>query len=174
MFGFIQKMFDNNERDVKRLEREVIAAVKAHEPEVQKLDDLAAAYAKLRERYNGGEGETLTELMPEAFALVRESAVRNLGIRHYDVQLVGGAALHQGKMAEMKTGEGKTLVATLALALNAIPGHGAHLVTANDYLAKTGAEWMGPVYRGLGLTVGVITHDLRPPERKAAYGCDIT
>ncbi len=174
MFGFIQKMFDNNERDVKRIERDIVAAVNALEPEMQKTEDLAAAYAKLRERYNGGGGESLTELMPEAFALVRESAVRNLGIRHYDVQLIGGAALHQGKMAEMKTGEGKTLVATLALALNAIPGHGAHLVTSNDYLAKTGAEWMGPVYRGLGLTVGVISHDLRPADRKAAYGCDVT
>ncbi len=174
MFGFIQKMFDNNERDVRRLERDIVAAVNALEPKVQGYDDLAAEYAKLRERYNGGEGESLTELLPEAFALTRESAVRNLGIRHYDVQLVGGAALHQGKMAEMKTGEGKTLVATLALALNAIPGNGAHLVTANDYLASTGAEWMGPVYRGLGLTVGVISHDLRPDARRAAYGCDVT
>ncbi len=174
MFSFIQKMFDNNERDVRRIEKDIIAAVNALEPKLKDVDDLAAEYAKLRERYNGGEGETLTELMPEVFALVRESAVRNLGIRHYDVQLVGGVSLHQGKMAEMKTGEGKTLVATLALALNAIPGHGSHLVTANDYLASTGAEWMGPVYRGLGLTIGVISHDLKPDQRRAAYGCDVT
>ena len=174
MLGFIQKMFDNNDRDVRRIERDIVSAVNALEPKLKDVDDLAAEYAKLRERYKNGEGETLSELMPEAFALVRESAVRNLGLRHYDVQLVGGAALHQGKMAEMKTGEGKTLVATLALALNAIPGHGAHLVTANDYLASTGAEWMGPVYRGLGLTVGVISHDLRPDQRRAAYGCDVT
>ncbi len=174
MFGFIQKMFDNNERDVRRIEKDIVAAVNALEPKLKDVDDLAAEYAKLRERYNGGDGETLTELMPEAFALVRESAVRNLGIRHYDVQLVGGVSLHQGKMAEMKTGEGKTLVATLALALNAIPGHGSHLVTANDYLASTGAEWMGPVYRGLGLTVSVISHDLKPDQRRAAYGCDVT
>ena len=174
MLGFIQKMFDNNERDVRRIEKDIVAAVNALEPKLKDVDDLAAEYAKLRERYKNGEGETLTELMPEAFALVRESAVRNLGLRHYDVQLVGGVSLHQGKMAEMKTGEGKTLVATLALALNAIPGHGAHLVTANDYLASTGAEWMGPVYRGLGLTVGVISHDLRPDQRRAAYGCDVT
>ena len=174
MLGFIQKMFDNNERDVRRIEKDIVAAVNALEPKLKDVDDLAAEYAKLRERYKGGEGETLTELMPEAFALVRESAVRNLGIRHYDVQLIGGVSLHQGKMAEMKTGEGKTLVATLALALNAIPGHGAHLVTANDYLASTGAEWMGPVYRGLGLTVGVISHDLKPDQRRAAYGCDVT
>ena len=174
MLGFIQKMFDNNERDVRRIERDIVAAVNVLEPKLKDVDDLAAEYAKLRERYKNGEGETLSELMPETFALVRESAVRNLGLRHYDVQLVGGAALHQGKMAEMKTGEGKTLVATLALALNAIPGHGAHLVTANDYLASTGAEWMGPVYRGLGLSVGVISHDLKPDERRAAYGCDVT
>ncbi len=174
MFGFIQKMFDNNERDVRRIEKDIVAAVNALEPKLKDVHDLAAEYTKLRERYKGGEGETLTELMPEAFALVRESAVRNLGIRHYDVQLIGGVSLHQGKMAEMKTGEGKTLVATLALALNAIPGHGAHLVTANDYLASTGAEWMGPVYRGLGLTVGVISHDLKPDQRRAAYGCDVT
>ena len=172
MFGFIQKMFDNNDKDVRRIERGVVAAVNALEPEVKEIDDLAAAYAKLRERYH--EGETLNELMAESFALTRESAARNLGIRHYDVQLVGGASLHQGKMAEMKTGEGKTLVATLALALNAIPGHGTHLVTANDYLVSTGAEWMGPVYRGLGLSVGVISHDLRPDARRAAYGCDVT
>ena len=174
MLGFIQKMFDNNDRDVRRIERDIVAAVNALEPKLKDVDDLAAEYAKLRERYKNGEGEALTELMPEAFALVRESAVRNLGLRHYDVQLVGGVSLHQGKMAEMKTGEGKTLVATLALALNAVPGHGSHLVTANDYLASTGAEWMGPVYRGLGLSVGVISHDLRPDQRRAAYGCDVT
>ncbi len=174
MLGFIQKMFDNNERDVRRIEKDIVAAVNALEPKLKDVDDLAAEYTKLRERYNGGEGETLTELMPEAFALVRESAVRNLGIRHYDVQLIGGVALHKGKMAEMKTGEGKTLVATLALALNAIPGHGSHLVTANDYLASTGAEWMGPVYRGLGLSVAVISHDLKPDQRRVAYGCDVT
>ena len=172
MFGFIQKMFDNNEKDVRRIERDIVAAVNALEPKFKDIDDLAAEYAKLRERYK--EGETLSELMAESFALTRESAVRNLGIRHYDVQRGGGAALHQGKMAEMKTGEGKTLVATLALALNAIPGTGTHLVTANDYLVSTGAEWMGPVFRGLGLSVGVISHDLRPDARRAAYGCDVS
>jgi len=172
MLGFFQKLFDTNERDVKRIEREIVAAVDALEPTMQEVSDLAAEYDKLRERYK--DGESLDELMPECFALVRESAVRNLGLRHYDVQLVGGAALHQGKISEMKTGEGKTLVATLALALNAVPGKGTHLVTTNDYLARTGAEWMGPVYRGLGLSVGVIQHDLRPEARRAAYGCDIT
>src|SRR5690606_29253109 len=116
----------------------------------------------------------LDELMPRAFAMVRESAMRNLGMRHYDVQLIGGAALHSGRMAEMKTGEGKTLVATLALALNALSGKGAHLVTTNDYRARTGAEWMGPIYRGLGLTVSVIEHGSTPQQRRAAYRSDIT
>ncbi len=172
MLSFFQKMFDNNERDVKRIERGVVEAVNALEPTAKDMEHLPTEYAKLRERYQ--EGETLDDLLPECFALVRESARRNLGLRHYDVQLIGGAALHQGKMAEMKTGEGKTLVATLALALNAIPGKGTHLVTTNDYLVQTGAEWMGPIYRGLGLTVGAIQHSLKPQERRAAYGCDIT
>ena len=172
MLSFFQKMFDNNERDVKRIERSVVEAVNALEPTAKDMEHLPTEYAKLRERYQ--EGESLDELLPECFALVRESARRNLGLRHYDVQLIGGAALHQGKMAEMKTGEGKTLVATLALALNAIPGKGTHLVTTNDYLVQTGAEWMGPIYRGLGLTVGAIQHSLKPEQRRAAYGCDIT
>ncbi len=172
MLSFFQKMFDNNERDVKRIERSVVEAVNALEPTAKDMKHLPTEYAKLRERY--AEGERLDDLLPECFALVRESARRNLGLRHYDVQLIGGAALHQGKMAEMKTGEGKTLVATLALALNAIPGKGTHLVTTNDYLVQTGAEWMGPIYRGLGLTVGAIQHSLKPEQRRAAYGCDIT
>ncbi|HEX7002213.1 MAG TPA: preprotein translocase subunit SecA [Trueperaceae bacterium] len=173
MLGFVQKLFDNNEREVKKLENEVVARVNALEPEVEKLDDLAAAYAELRRRHQDG-GESLEALMPEAFALTRESAKRFLGQRHYDVQLIGGAALHSGRIAEMKTGEGKTLVATLALTLNALTGKGTHLVTTNDYLARTGAEWMGPVYRGLGLTVGVIQHDLDGPKRREAYRADIT
>ncbi|MEX2542571.1 MAG: preprotein translocase subunit SecA [Trueperaceae bacterium] len=173
MFGTLQKLFDNNEREVRRIQREIIKAVNDLEAETERLDDLAAAFIKLRERHLEG-GEPLAELMPEAFALVRESAKRNLGMRHYDVQLVGGAALHYGKMAEMKTGEGKTLVATLALALNSIPDKGTHLVTTNDYLARTGAEWMGPVYRGLGLTVGVIENGHSPDQRRQAYRADIT
>ncbi|HLV11583.1 MAG TPA: preprotein translocase subunit SecA, partial [Trueperaceae bacterium] len=173
MFGFVQKLFDNNEREVKRLQNEVVSRVNALEPEVEKVEDLAAAYAQLRRRHLEG-GESLDDLLPEAFALTRESARRFLGQRHYDVQLIGGAALHAGRIAEMKTGEGKTLVATLALALNALTGKGTHLVTTNDYLARTGAEWMGPVYRGLGLTVGVIQHDLDGPKRREAYRRDIT
>ncbi len=173
MLGFVQKLFDNNDREVKRLENEVVARVNDLEPEIQKLDDLAAAFAQLKRRHLEGE-EPLEDLLPEAFALTRESAVRNLGLRHYDVQLIGAAALHYGRIAEMKTGEGKTLVATLALALNALSGQGSHLVTPNDYLARTGAEWMGPVYRGLGVTVGVIEHDSLPEQRRDAYRRDIT
>ena len=173
MLGFINQLFDNNKRDVRRLENDVVAAVRALEPKVKELPDLKAAYAELKTRHLEG-GETLDALLPEAFALTRESAVRNLGMRPYDVQLIGGAALHQGKISEMKTGEGKTLVATLALALNALTSKGTHLVTTNDYLAETGAEWMGPVYRGLGLTVGVIKHGSDASARREAYRNDVT
>ena len=173
MVGFVQKLFDNNEREVKRLRGDVVGAVNALEPKVEAYEDLAAAYAELRRRHLEG-GESLDALLPESFALTRESAKRFLGQRHYDVQLIGGAALHNGRIAEMKTGEGKTLVATLALVLNALSGKGTHLVTTNDYLARTGAEWMGPVYRGLGLTVGVIQHDLEGAQRREAYRNDIT
>ena len=173
MVGIFQKLFDNNEREVKRLEREVVSSVNGLEAQMEALDDLPAAFAALKERHLEG-GESLEKLLPEAFAMVRESAKRNLGLRHYDVQLVGGAALHYGRIAEMKTGEGKTLVATLALALNALTGKGTHLVTTNDYLARTGSEWMGPVYRGLGLTVGVIENTSTPEERREAYRKDIT
>ncbi|HET8970829.1 MAG TPA: preprotein translocase subunit SecA, partial [Candidatus Nanopelagicales bacterium] len=120
------------------------------------------------------EGETLDDLLPEAFATVREAARRTLGQRHYDVQLMGGAALHLGNIAEMKTGEGKTLVSTLPAYLNALSGDGVHVVTVNDYLAERDSEWMGRVHRFLGLTVGVILSSMRPPERREAYGCDIT
>ncbi|MFA5550568.1 MAG: preprotein translocase subunit SecA [Trueperaceae bacterium] len=173
MLGFVNKLFDTNDREVKKLRSEAVEATNALESKMAALPDLAAAYAELRTRHQEG-GESLEALMPEAFALTRESAKRFLGLRHYDVQLVGGAALHYGRIAEMKTGEGKTLVATLALVLNALTGKGTHLVTTNDYLAATGAEWMGPVYRGLGLSVGVIRHDTEASERRAAYRSDIT
>ncbi len=120
------------------------------------------------------EKEALDEILPEAFAVVREAGWRAVQMRHFDVQLIGGMVLHQGKIAEMKTGEGKTLVATLACYLNALAGHGVHVVTVNDYLAKRDAEWMGKIYEFLGLTVGVIVHDLSDDERRAAYGADIT
>jgi preprotein translocase subunit SecA len=120
------------------------------------------------------KGASIADLLPEAFALVREASVRTLGMRHFDVQMMGGVVLHQGKISEMKTGEGKTLVATLPVYLNALGGRGSHVVTVNDYLARRDAEWMGPIYRFLGLTVGVIQHDMDHGERQRAYGCDIT
>jgi preprotein translocase subunit SecA len=173
MFGFVQKLFDNNDKEVRRIEKEIVAATNSLEPRMKDLPNLAEAYAALRKRHLEG-GETLEKLMPEVFALARESMVRNMGQRYYDVQLIGGSALHYGKIAEMRTGEGKTFVATLALALNALPGKGTHLVTTNDYLAQTGAEWMGPIYRGLGLSVAYITHSMNGDARRAAYGSDIT
>jgi preprotein translocase subunit SecA len=162
-----------NDRFIKSLNA-TVAAINALEPEVQKLDDAAlkARTAWLRDRV--AKGETLDDILPDAFATVREAAIRTLGQRHFDVQMKGGVVLHQGKIAEMKTGEGKTLVATLPVYLNAIEGKGVHVVTVNDYLAKRDAEWMGQVYRFLGLTVGVIVHGLNDTQRREAYACDIT
>ncbi|MES1151095.1 MAG: preprotein translocase subunit SecA [Dongia sp.] len=162
-----------NDRFIKALNT-TVEAVNALEPEVQKLDDAAlkARTAWLKERL--ANGETLDDILPDAFATVREAATRTLGQRHFDVQLKGGIVLHQGKIAEMKTGEGKTLVATLPVYLNALEGKGVHVVTVNDYLAKRDAEWMGQVYGFLGLSVGVIVHGLSDQERRAAYACDIT
>jgi len=135
MLGFVQKLFDNNDREVKRLHQEAVVTANALEAEMEGVENLAEAYAVLRRRHLEG-GESLDALLPEAFALTRESAKRFLGLRHYDVQLIGGATLHNGRMAEMKTGEGKTLVATLALALNALSGKGTHLVTTNRPRAR--------------------------------------
>ena len=135
-------------------------------------EQLRAKTTEFRERL--AKGETLDDLLVEAFAVVREAAKRTLGQRHFDVQLMGGMVLHQGKIAEMKTGEGKTLVATLAVYLNALEGKGVHVVTVNDYLAKRDSEWMGQIYQFLGLTVGVIVHELDDEQRKAAYACDVT
>ncbi len=162
-----------NDRFIKALNT-TVEAVNALEPEVQKLDDAAlkARTAWLKERL--ANGETLDDILPDAFATVREAAIRTLGQRHFDVQLKGGIVLHQGKIAEMKTGEGKTLVATLPVYLNALDGKGVHVVTVNDYLARRDAEWMGRVYGFLGLTTGVIVHGLSDQERRAAYACDIT
>ena len=144
------------------------------EPDFQALSDeqLKAKTVEFKERLS--KGETLDDLLPEAFAAVREASVRTLEMRHFDVQLIGGIVLHRGKIAEMKTGEGKTLAATLPLYLNALTGRGAHLVTVNDYLANRDAEWMGVIYKALGLSVGVIVHGMNDSERKAAYACDIT
>ncbi len=162
-----------NDRIVKGFDK-TVAKINALEPEMVKLSDdqLRGKTAEFRERLS--KGETLDDLLPEAFATVREAAKRTLGQRHFDVQLKGGMVLHQGKIAEMKTGEGKTLVATLAVYLNALPGKGVHVVTVNDYLARRDAEWMGRVYKFLGLTVGIIVHELDDEQRKAAYACDVT
>ncbi|GGJ62952.1 preprotein translocase subunit SecA [Deinococcus aquiradiocola] len=173
MFRVLTKMFDTNQRDVQRIIKNVVQPVNALEDETKKVEDLAAAYGALKVRVQEG-GERLDDVIVEAFALIREAGRRSIGKRHYDVQLVGGAALHAGRIAEMRTGEGKTLVATLALCLNALSGKGAHLVTVNDYLARVGAEEMGLLFRTLGLTVGLIQRDMTPQQRQVAYGCDIT
>ncbi|MBN3032680.1 MAG: preprotein translocase subunit SecA [Candidatus Saganbacteria bacterium] len=152
----------------------LVGRINALEPELQKLSDeqLRAKTEEFRARL--ADGKTPEEILPEAFAAAREASVRTTGLRHFDVQLIGGVILHEGKIAEMKTGEGKTLVATLPIYLNALTGLGAHVVTVNDYLARRDSEWMGPVYRALGLSVGVIQHYMEPQERKAAYGADVT
>ncbi len=162
-----------NERELKRL-RPIVGEVNAFEPAIQALSDetLRAKTVEFRERI--AQGETLDDLLAEAFAVVREAGRRMLNMRHFDVQLIGGAVLHKGKIAEMKTGEGKTLVATLPAYLNALGGQGVHVVTVNDYLARRDSEWMGRIYRFLGMTVGVIQHDLNDAERQVAYGSDIT
>src|SRR5215468_3164765 len=162
-----------NDRIVKGFDRPV-ARINALEPEYEKLSDadLRAKTTEYRERL--AKGETLNDLLVEAFATVREAAKRTLGQRPFDVQLKGGMVLHDGKIAEMKTGEGKTLVATLPVYLNALEGKGVHVVTVNDYLARRDSEWMGQIYGFLGLTTGVIVHGLDDDERRAAYACDIT
>ena len=174
MFGFLKKLFgDDNENEIRRME-EYVERINALEPAMKQLSDasLAAKTVEFRQRLENGE--TLELLLPEAFAVVREASLRTTGMRHFDVQLLGGVTLHEGKIAEMKTGEGKTLVATLPVYLNALEGKGVHLVTVNDYLAKRDSEWMGQIYRFLGLSVGLIAHGLDFADRKAAYAADIT
>jgi preprotein translocase subunit SecA len=162
-----------NERELKRL-RPIVAEISAREPQVQPLSDdqLRSRTAEFREKVQ--RGMSVDELLPDAFAVVREAGRRTLNMRHFDVQLIGGMVLHRGKIAEMKTGEGKTLVATLPAYLNALEGKGVHVVTVNDYLARRDSEWMGRIYRFLGMTVGVIQHDMNDAERKLAYASDIT
>ncbi len=174
MFGFLKKLFgDDNENEIRRME-EYVERINALEPEMQKLSDASLAGKTVEFRKRLEEGETLEQLLPEAFAVVREASVRTTGMRHFDVQLLGGVTLHEGNIAEMKTGEGKTLVATLPVYLNALEGKGVHLITVNDYLARRDSEWMGRIYKFLGLTVGLIVHGLDFAERKAAYEADIT
>ena len=170
----LRKVFGTqNERDLKRLQP-MVPPINDRESALRALsdEDLRGHTTTLRERAH--QGESLDDLLVDAFAVVREAGRRVLAMRHFDVQLIGGIVLHQGKIAEMKTGEGKTLVATLAAYLNALGGSGVHVVTVNDYLARRDAEWMGRIYRFLGMTVGVIQHDLRDRERQAAYACDVT
>ncbi|MES2907065.1 MAG: DEAD/DEAH box helicase, partial [Pseudomonadota bacterium] len=163
----------SNDRRVKGYDPK-IRAINALEPEIAKLTD-AELKAKTEEfRADLAKGKKLDDLLVPAFAVVREAAKRTLKQRHFDVQLVGGMVLHEGSIAEMKTGEGKTLVATLPTYLNALTGKGVHVITVNDYLAKRDSEWMGQVYSFLGLTTGVIVHGLDDDQRRAAYACDIT
>jgi preprotein translocase subunit SecA len=171
--AFLKTLFDGNERELVKLRR-TVERVNALEPSIAALsdDEIRGKTAEFKARVE--QGETLDALLPEAFAVVRETGKRVLGMRHFDVQIMGGQALHEGNVAEMRTGEGKTLAATLPVYLNALTGKGVHLVTVNDYLAKRDAEWMGPIYEALGMTVGVIQHDLEPAARKAAYESDIT
>ncbi|GAC1659845.1 MAG: preprotein translocase subunit SecA [Candidatus Elarobacter sp.] len=171
--AFLKTLFDGNERELVKLRR-TVERVNALEPSIAPLsdDELRGKTAEFRARLE--RGEALDALLPEAFAVVRETAKRVLGMRHFDVQIMGGQALHEGNVAEMRTGEGKTLVATLPVYLNALSGKGVHVVTVNDYLAKRDAEWMGPIYEALGMTVGIIQHDLDNAGRKAAYDSDIT
>src|SRR6516165_8386940 len=162
---------------------EAVASLKKELDEIQsetvnadpeRREELKSRAEELDKELREKESETLEEILPEAFTAVREASQRTIGLRHFDVQLIGGVVLHEGKIAEMKTGEGKTLVATLPLYLKALTGRGVHIVTVNDYLAKRDSEWMGRLYRFLGLTVGVIVHDLDDEERRNAYAADVT
>ena len=174
MPNFLSKLLSmGSDKELKEFER-ITARVNELEPKFKALtdDELHGITAVFRERYEAGE--TLDDLLPEAFAAVREASVRTTGLRHFDVQIIGGIALHRGTIAEMKTGEGKTLVSTLAGYLNAIPGKGVHIVTVNDYLAKRDSEWMGRIYRFLGMSVGLIQNGMRLPMKKPAYEADVT
>src|SRR5687768_12618129 len=185
----LTKVFgSSNERFLKTI-RPIVEEISALEPEIQKLSDeqlrektvffkaqIADAVKDTRDKDHrkSTEQEILNEILPEAFAIVREASKRTTGMRHFDVQMIGGLVLHQGKIAEMRTGEGKTLVATLPVYLNALTGRGVHVVTVNDYLASRDAEWMGQIYRFLALEVGVIQNDMHDFERQTAYAADIT
>ena len=162
-----------SEKEVKRVQP-IINKINALEPEMQKLTDAELRAKKDEFQKMLAEGKTLDDILPEAFAVVREGAKRVLEMRHFDVQLIGGIILHQGRIAEMKTGEGKTLVATLPAYLNALEGKGVHIITVNDYLAKRDSEWMGKLYKFLGLSVGLVIAGMEPKEKQKAYACDIT
>jgi preprotein translocase subunit SecA len=174
VFQFLTRIFGSrNERIVTGYSTLVTEAGR-HEAAIKALSDeaLSAKTAEFRERLKAGA--TLNSLVPEAFAVVREAAQRTLGMRHFDVQLIGGMTLNEGRIAEMRTGEGKTLVATLPAYLNALPAEGVHVVTVNEYLAQRDSDWMAPVFRFLGMTIGVIRNSQTSEEKRAAYACDIT
>ena len=171
--GIIEKIFGtHSQNELKRI-YPIVDRIEAMEPEMKALSDeeLRGKTREFKQRL--AEGETLDDILPEAYAVVREAAFRSLGMRHYRVQIIGGIILHQGRIAEMKTGEGKTLVSTLPAYLNALEGKGVNIVTVNDYLAKRDAEWMGKVHEFLGLTVGVVLNGMDNAERRAAYACDM-
>ena len=170
----LTKVFGSkNERFLKEIQP-LVNQVNELEPSVQPLDDAALAAKTIEFKERVEKGETLDALLPESFAVIREASKRTLGERHFDVQILGGIVLHKGMIAEMKTGEGKTLTSTLAVYLNSLGGRGVHVVTVNDYLASRDAEWMGQLYRSLGLSVGRIIHGMEDPERREAYGADVT
>ncbi|MBQ7917098.1 MAG: DEAD/DEAH box helicase, partial [Firmicutes bacterium] len=174
MMGLLEKLFGNTSaKEIKRLEP-IVQKIESYDAAMQKLSDaeLAAKTSEFKNRL--AEGETLDDILPEAYAVVREATDRVLHTKHFRVQLMGGIILHQGRIAEMRTGEGKTQVALLPAYLNALEGKGVHVVTVNDYLAARDAEWMGQVHRFLGLTVGCILNDMENDERRKAYNCDIT
>jgi preprotein translocase subunit SecA len=162
-----------HEREMKRM-RPIVAAINELEPKIKALDDVGLRRKTFEFRDRLEKGARVDDILPEAFAVCREGAQRTLGMRHYDVQLIGGIMLHRGRIAEMKTGEGKTLVATLSAYLNALEGKGVHVVTVNDYLARRDAEWMGRLYGFLGMSTGVIVSQQGDGEKKRAYRCDIT
>jgi len=172
--GFLEKIFgDLNVKEVKKVEK-IVDQIEALEPQTEKLTDLELQEKTVQFKERLIQGETLDDILVEAFAVAREAAWRSLGMKHFRVQLIGGVILHQGRISEMKTGEGKTLVATLPAYLNALSGKGVHVVTVNDYLAKRDMEWMGKLYSFLGLTVGCIIHGITNQQRKASYEADIT
>ena len=175
MIGAVARKFfgSANDRRVRKYQPRV-DAINALEPELSQLSDEALRARTDALKKEVAEGKSLDDVLVPAFATVREASKRTLGQRHFDVQMIGGIILHEGKISEMKTGEGKTLVATLPVYLNALAGRGVHVVTVNDYLASRDAEWMGQIYKFLGLTVGTIVHGLDDEERKKAYDCDVT
>ncbi|MEN3185978.1 MAG: preprotein translocase subunit SecA [Atribacterota bacterium] len=176
MFGLVKEVFQrwSQDRLIKELEQKFVEPINALEKDISRLSDGELRGKTQEFKVRLSQGESLDDILPEAFAVVREAARRTIGMRHFDVQIIGAVVLHQGKIAEMQTGEGKTLVATMPAYLNALTGKGVHIVTVNDYLAKRDRYWMGPVYEFLGLSVGLIQHESNPAERQVAYGCDVT